>query len=791
LTYEHLQLIKENINYVRQGRQDRRPDRQVQPRIHGQKLQSSFQSKKEQYESTKKIGEDFIFKIIRDNSKPINFNKLGLSLLAELPNNISVVEVQDSYALMSNLSDFTAEQIAKTRVVNYSQFANIDEFVFQTPEEKMGPILRNELINIDDFYTLDVQLYSNDESLRDIHKKVSLFKDFLKLIHATLLDDCVLQSLILLKIKIKGTFITDLLEHHNVYFADLPQNSIYDMDSINQLSFSELPKVEQPSEDSPLIAVIDSGIISSHPMLKGSIVASESFGGLSSPFDEQGHGTMVAGIIQFGDLNNVLNLESVKLPFKLLNGRVTDKNNSFPDEKILVNVIKEAIEEFINDYQCDIFNLSLGDSRFPYEADTKMDHWSYILDQIVHEYNVVIVVSAGNYVPYHHDGQILERYYDDLLEDPEAALIPPALAVNCLTVGSKVKDDVPYQSDNKLKYIAVAGKEEASPFTRVGHGYGKSIKPETIAYGGNYSLNTGIKRLNSSDRNLGVLSTSLFNPTLGSWFETRSGTSFSAPYITRLIGLIKKVLPSAKGNLLRAMLINTCNPETNIKNSVLEKYKNKELKPSQLKEKYTRIQGFGDVREKLLTNSYDHYVTMYYEGEMEINKVNIFEIPITNEIYSRKGKSTIHLTLAYNPPCRDSRIDYTGVKMTYELYRGLSFEDVIKYTCKPNDDEFEKDKLPDHLKKHRCKLTPSMQDISRGTILKSSHRIASSTASQQVYGDKYYLVVKCQERWYSGPKQQPYAVVISIEHENEEATLYEEIRGQLESRNRTRVRRRG
>lgn len=182
---------------------------------------------------------------------------------------------------------------------------------------------------------------------------------------------------------------------------------------------------------------------------------------------------------------------------------------------------------------------------------------------------------------------------------------------------------------------------------------------------------------------------------------------------------------------------------------------------------------------------------MYYEGEMEINKVNIFEIPITNEIYSRKGKSTIHLTLAHNPPCRDSRIDYTGVKMTYELYRGLSFEDVIKYTCKPNDDEFEKDKLPDHLKKHRCKLTPSMQDISRGTILKSSHRIASSTASQQVYGDKYYLVVKCQERWYSGPKQQPYAVVISIEHENEEATLYEEIRGQLESRNRTRVRRRG
>lgn len=42
----------------------------------------------------------------------------------------------------------------------------------------MGPILRNELINIDDFYTLDVQLYSNDESLRDIHKRFLYLKIF-------------------------------------------------------------------------------------------------------------------------------------------------------------------------------------------------------------------------------------------------------------------------------------------------------------------------------------------------------------------------------------------------------------------------------------------------------------------------------------------------------------------------------------------------------------------------------------------------------------------------------------
>lgn len=75
------------------------------------------------------------------------------------------------------------------------------------------------------------------------------------------MDDCILQSLILLKVVIKGPFINDLLEHKNVYFADMSQNSIYDIDNINQLSINELPKVESPSEDTPIIGILDIGII--------------------------------------------------------------------------------------------------------------------------------------------------------------------------------------------------------------------------------------------------------------------------------------------------------------------------------------------------------------------------------------------------------------------------------------------------------------------------------------------------------------------------------------------------
>ncbi|WP_394547874.1 S8 family peptidase [Priestia aryabhattai] len=791
MSYSHLTLIQENIDLFRQGRQDKRGVRKVDARQHGVKLQNNFTKVNNDFHTTKKIGEDFIFRIVRDSDKPINYTKLGLILMAETHKNISIVRVQDEHALLSHLSSFTEEKIAKTNIVNYSDFANIEEFAFQTPEEKKGPLLNDVEVKNYENYTLDVQLYTSDESLKELHQKVASFKTYLSDFDVKFLDDFILQNLVMLKITIQGKFIDRLLEHKNVYVVDIPQNSTYDIKGAYERGLETFPNVSLPSKDAPYIGVIDSGILTTHPLLKGSIADSVAFGNLNSAFDENGHGTMVAGIIQYGDVYSTLHnhneSNSVSLPFNLLNGRVTNRENSFPDDRIVASVVKEAIEEFKTNYDCNIFNVSLGDSRFPYTSNAKMDPWSYVLDKLNHEYNLAIVVSAGNYNPAYNNEAILDNYLHYLLSDEDAALIPPSLAISCLTVGSTAKDDVPYSDSKKLSHVAISKKNAVSPFTRVGLGYSKVIKPETVAFGGNYSLNVQTKRINDSDRNLGIFSTSLFNSSRGAWFETRPGTSFSAPYITHLLGKIKKELPEAKGNLLRALLINTCNDNTTTKLLVQEKYEAID-KPATLKVKEKRLQGYGEVRENYLTKSTDNYVTMYFEGEIGINKVNVFEVPIPDEIFEKKGKSKIHISLAYNPPCRDSRIDYTGVKMSYQLYRGLNLEEVVKYTCKPDEGEFEKDKLPKDKEKCKCKLAPSMTDASKGTLIRTTHQITNNNKSRDSYGDTYYLVVKCQERWYKGPKLQPYAIVVSIEHEDDSAQLYIPIQQKVEARIRTQAR---
>lgn len=793
---KNLPLIKENIDLIRQGRKDNRGVRSVNYITHGNILTNNYNQTKQDYDSQKKIGEKFIFKIIKDSDKPINYHDLGLEVLATPNAKDVIVNVINPTALESKLTSFARGKIAKTKVVNYSDFANIDEFIFQTPEEKMGKLLSEEILLDDEEYILDVQLYVMENTLKEIHQNVTLFKKYLEKLNAIVIDDCILINLVIIKVKISGEKIQNLLEHKNVFVADFPQNSQYNIQGVSNYSFDQLPAVIEPADDSPIVGIIDSGIVSSHPLLKGSILDSHAFGDLDSDFDENGHGTMVAGIVQYGDVYNSLitAIESktpLFLPFKLLNGRVTDKENKFPNQKIVASVVKEAIEKFVKEYNCSIFNVSLGDDRFPYSQNTKMDAWSFILDQLNHDYNLAIIVSSGNYQPLKNDESLLKLYIDYLLTDNDAAIIPPALAVSCITVGSIAKDDVPYNSSKKLNHVAIANKETISPFSRSGLGYSKSIKPETVSYGGNFSLNTHTKRLNMNDRNLGIFSTSIFNIALGSWFETRPGSSFAAPYITHLIANIKKEIPSAKGNLLRALLMNTSDENTITKRIIDSKYSATD-KPNELTKKTQRLQGFGNIRKYLTTQSYDDYVTMFFEGTIGLNKVNVFEIPITEDIYIKPGKVKVNITLAYNPPVKDSRIDYTGIKMSYELYRGLSLEEIKKYTCKPDEDEFEKDKLPKSKKKCKCSLSPSMSDVKKGTILKASHEIAKSKRSMQEYGDTYYLVIKCQKRWYTGPLDfQEFAIAVSVEHENEKAQLYNQINQRVQSRlrNQARIRR--
>ena len=106
--------------------------------------------------------------------------------------------------------------------------------------------------------------------------------------------------------------------------------------------------------DGVKVAVLDTGILTSHEDLAGQVVVSDDFTGTApSAVDDNGHGTHVAGIIA-GLENNSLGLTGVAPRARLLNGKVLDSTGSGSMHNI-ITAIPWAVQQGAK-----VISMSLG-----------------------------------------------------------------------------------------------------------------------------------------------------------------------------------------------------------------------------------------------------------------------------------------------------------------------------------------------------------------------------------------------------------------------------------------------
>ena len=148
------------------------------------------------------------------------------------------------------------------------------------------------------------------------------------------------------------------------------------------------------------VAVIDTGVESEHPLLKGRVVAtgknfsSDKVGDSSE--DNNGHGTHVAGIIVTNTLDNV-----VIQPYKVLNARGEGS------EMQIYLGIKAAVKDGVQ-----VINMSLGGYGYSQTLQN-------VLKEAAYQNGIIPVASAGN------DALNLDDYYSS-----------PASFQECITVVS-------------------------------------------------------------------------------------------------------------------------------------------------------------------------------------------------------------------------------------------------------------------------------------------------------------------------------------------------------------------
>ncbi len=540
-----------------------------------------------------------------------------------------------------------------------------------TVGERTGRRLSNEGYPDDDKFFLDVDLW-NPGAESDYFDLLSMFRAFVEARDGRVIGDPLrIPSMILVKLEANASLLNDLLQLDLVALIDLPPIPIPEdaFDILRQPLQIPVGLPDVPA-DGPAACIVDSGVVAGHPLLRGVVVSEEDFdSGEGTSVDQNGHGTQVGGLVVYGDIARRIqdgdwapqvNLHSAKVlkneenPIDPLN-----PNAVFVDEERVEAQLKRAIQYFHREYGCRVFNLSIGHSGRIYEGGRQLP-WAELLDELARTLDLVIVVSAGN-VPYPDipaatDSANFQEKVARSLRHPEHRLIDPATAALCLTVGAVARRDDPYPLALGTR-LAAARQGGPSPFTRCGPGVARSIKPELVAPGGNYAVDSffGQPTWIRQDPNLA-------EPTLSREFATGSqlrsvcGTSYAAAQVTHIAARMEATLREQLGtaptqNLVRALLVDSARPHRDVKDYV----------GNNSTELLNTI-GYGQPNVEFCWSSRNR-VSLLSEDSVAIRSFHVYKLVVPEDFLHESGRRSISISLAYDPPTRLSRQDYISTSM--------------------------------------------------------------------------------------------------------------------------------
>ena len=657
------------------------------------------------------------------------------------------------------------------RPVHFNVLYALNSFNGWLPEDRTGWALRRDGFPEADTFVLDAELWPIEDNPQERQQLTDTFRQWLDDNNFTYIDRVALPGIIMYRVRCNRHQAENLLLHHrDVRTVDLPPR--YHLENqILQTDLQTLTPPASPSEEAPRIAILDSGITANHPLIGPAVGGAHSFIAGHDANDNHGHGTQVAGIILYGNVAEAVANNAFVPSFWICSGRVLD-GNAQADAGFIENQIIAAVRALHDEYQCRIFNVSIGDTNKPY-AGGHIRSFSQTLDTLSRELDILFVVSTGNMSSDQLEGLSWRNDYPEYLTQDEWAIIEPAPALNALTVGSLARYD---QNHRMLRYpddpaeVPIARHGQPSPFTRRGPSVGNAIKPELVAFGGNWSLNS--RGNNISSHRLGEVTTSKNFATDG-LFKDACGTSFATPHVTYLAGQILCEIPDASQNLLRALLLTHARLPAACD----------EMFPD--KNKLRNVLGYGAVDQDALSRSITNDVTMFVQGSLADKRHHFYEIPIPEDFISQ-GKRDRELTvsLAHTPPVRSTRVAYKGTRLEFRVVAAPDIAHVATmFNRATGADDYEK-----IAELGNASLGPSMR--SKGTVQSDTWTFRQfNTRSKLRMGRLFVVVTRNDFPWGASitATDEAYALTVCMrDRTNQQARLYTQIQARLQARVRIR-----
>lgn len=765
MAYEHLRLEKESSVTDRHRPRGFGGQPPRDPRGHGNALLRSFRAVREVAANEDVGGFDdrkLLKMRLRDGERQLpDFSLIeGLEVVSQEGH-----EVVLAFATAAGLN-LVEERLATLardgRVTRKELLFVIDAFEHWTPEDRTGAALAEQGLPLDGPCTLDVELWPQDMPARR-QSTLASFTAFAREHGAEILDQVNTASLLMVRLRCSRDTAVQILRYRDARTVDLPPRWGLAVGTvITDVNRFALP--EPPDASSPRVAVLDAGLVTGQPLLAPAVGHAQGFVlPHRSPDDaDPWHGTSVAGLALYGDIEAAIGAGEFTPSLFLVSGRVFNHDGDDQTE-FVENAVERAVRDLHAGFGCRVFNLSYGDLNKVY-AGGHVRGLAYTLDRLTRELGVLFVVSTGNLSLEGLPSDPLGNFPGYLLQD-HARLVDPATALNAVTVGGIARHEATRGHQQRPELIEdrpIARTGHPFPLTRSGPSINGAIKPDFVEHAGNLALVRLTGR--TTHRGLGVVTTN-GSFAAGHAFREEVGTSFAAPVVAHRAAKLLRRVPAASHNLLRALLgahadwpapsIPLLNPNDNAEG----------------REKLTRLVGYGCVNDGALEQSLDNVVSLICEEQIGNDRCQFYSVPIPDEFWAG-GRRTREVTvaLAYSPVVRTTRLDYRMTKLKFSLVLANDLDEVSAAFQRNRDQG-----LPER----GTNRWLSGEARQAGTL-----QVSRWQFRQKPQGQVFVVVTRQDAAWSTvGDEPEPYALCVSIaDRSNAESRLYAQVQALLRAR---------
>jgi hypothetical protein len=479
-----------------------------------------------------------------------------------------------------------------------------------------------------------------------------------------------------------------------IYEVDLAPPPVRDLNLHRDVRTPEVRhfSLEPPALDAPAVVILDTGISTGHPLLRGAILSATKAGDeIPSVEDTDGHGTKMAGIALHWDLGAAIERGHATAHHWLSSSRVLVRPNTATASDELHEKWPDLTRKAVLAAEADdahprnrVFTLAVTRTmQEPPFVDFGSTLWSHAVDQLAFGDGEgrLMVVSAGN--AREEQWPILAEQYPQLQLSEK--IHQPAQAANALTVGAFTERvTLPGIKDFAETKVVATRPGSISPFTSTGE-VGWPIKPDVVLEGGNLAFSGTLPNPDV----LGALTTSrrhvIMQP-LDFLSMTSEATARAAHLAARIWAVEPKLTPST----VRGLIVHSAQWTS----TMMEQFP--------LPNERLRACGYGVPNEIVASQCARGLVTVIVEDEMPnavieerpkkeppkratskttepvlVRKVMLYRVPIPESLLDPSDPNVeLRVTLSYfTEPNKYGRRTFPGLELKWDMQGPQERED--------------------------------------------------------------------------------------------------------------------